>query len=54
MEEISSTQTFIHLTAQDLRKVAARHPVNKLIRRMEELLPNLKLPFQGSALSRLG
>lgn len=52
--QITSTQIYIHLTAQDLRQAAARHPVSKLIRRMEELLPNLKLPFQGSVLSRFG
>jgi integrase/recombinase XerD len=52
--QITSTQIYIHLTAQDLRKAADKHPVSKLIRRMEELLPNLKLPFQGSALSRFG
>jgi integrase/recombinase XerD len=52
--QITSTQIYIHLTAQDLRKAADKHPVGKLIRRMEELLPNIKLPFQGSALSRLG
>lgn len=52
--QITSTQIYIHLTAQDLRKAADKHPVSKLIKRMEELLPNLKLPFQGSALSRFG
>jgi integrase/recombinase XerD len=52
--QITSTQIYIHLTAQDLRQAADKHPVTKLIRRMEELLPNLKLPFQGSALSRFG
>src|SRR6516162_6017234 len=29
---------------------ADKHPVGKLIKRMEELLPNLKLPFQGGSL----
>lgn len=52
--QITSTQIYIHLTAQDLRKAADKHPVGKLIKRMEELLPHLKLPFQGSALSRFG
>lgn len=52
--QITSTQIYIHLTAQDLRQAADKHPVTKLIKRMEELLPNLKLPFQGSALSRFG
>jgi integrase/recombinase XerD len=53
--QITSTQIYIHLTAQDLRRAADKHPVGKLIRRMEELLPNLRLPFQGGALlSRFG
>jgi integrase/recombinase XerD len=53
--QITSTQIYIHLTAQDLRRAAEKHPVSKLIQRMEELLPNLKLPFQGgSLLSRFG
>ena len=52
--QITSTQIYIHLTAQDLRQAADKHPVSKLIRRMEELLPSLKLPLQGSVLSRFG
>jgi integrase/recombinase XerD len=53
--QITSTQIYIHLTAQDLRQAAEKHPVGKLIKRMEELLPNLRLPFQGGALlSRFG
>jgi hypothetical protein len=50
----SSTQIYIHLTAQDLRRAAEKHPVGKLIQRMEELLPNLKLPFQAGTLARFG
>lgn len=54
-KEITSTQIYIHLTAKDLRHAAQKHPVGKLIKRMEDLLPNLKLPFQGGALqSRFG
>lgn len=52
--QITSTQVYIHLTAQDLRRAVDRHPVTKLIKRMEELLPNLKVPFQGSAGGRFG
>jgi site-specific recombinase XerD len=47
--QITSTQIYIHLTAKDLRHAADKHPVGKLIKHMEELLPNLKLPFQGGA-----
>jgi integrase/recombinase XerD len=52
--QITSTQIYIHLTAQDLRKATDKHPVSKLIKRMEELLPNLKLPFQAGTLARFG
>lgn len=54
-KQITSTQIYIHLTAKDLRHAADKHPVGKLIKRMEDMLPNLKLPFQGGALqSRFG
>jgi site-specific recombinase XerD len=52
--QITSTQIYIHLTAQDLRKATDKHPVSKLIKRVEELLPNLKLPFQSGTLARFG
>jgi integrase/recombinase XerD len=52
--QITSTQIYIHLTAQDLRQAANRHPVSRLIQRLEDLLPNVKVPFQRSTLSRLG
>jgi hypothetical protein len=53
--QITSTQLYIHLTSRDLRHAADKHPVGKLIKRMEELLPNLKIPFQGgSLLARFG
>jgi len=53
--QITSTQIYIHLTAKDLRHAADKHPIGKLIKRMEELLPSLKLPFQGGSLaSRFG
>jgi hypothetical protein len=43
---VSSTQIYLHVTAQDLREAARRHPVEKLIGRVEALLPNVKIPFQ--------
>jgi site-specific recombinase XerD len=52
--QITSTQIYIHLTAQDLRKATDKHPVSQLIKRVEELLPNLKLPFQSGTLARFG
>lgn len=53
-QQITSTQIYIHLTAQDLRKATDKHPVSKLIKRVEELLPNIKLPFQSGTLARFG
>jgi len=52
--QITSTQIYIHLTAQDLRKAADKHPVARLIKRMQEILPDLKLPLQGGCRERLG
>ncbi len=44
--QITSPQIYIHLTAQDLRKAAQRHPIAELIARVEDLLPDVKLPLQ--------
>ena len=52
--QITSTQIYIHLTAQDLRQATDRHPVSQLIKRVEELLPAVKLPFQAGTLARFG
>lgn len=43
---ITSTQIYLHVTAQDLRAAADRHPIGRLLGTIEHLLPNLKLPFQ--------
>jgi integrase/recombinase XerD len=43
---ITSTQIYIHTTAEDLRSAAMKHPVEHLINRIADLLPNVKLPFQ--------
>ena len=51
---ITSTQIYIHLTAQDLRQAAQRHPITDLIKRVEDLLPNVKLPFQSGTVARFG
>lgn len=53
-QQITSTQIYIHLTAQDLRQATDKHPVSKLIKRVEELLPHLKLPIQSGTLARFG
>ena len=43
---ISSTQIYLHTTAEDLRRAAQVHPVERLVEQVQSLLPNLKLPFQ--------
>jgi len=50
---IGSTQVYLHTTAESLRDAAARHPVEKLIERVADLLPNVKLPFQWPPGQRL-
>jgi integrase/recombinase XerD len=51
---ITSTQRYIHLTAQDLRQAADRHPIGELIKRIDDLLPHIKVPFQTGTLCRFG
>ena len=43
---IQSTNIYIHMTAEDLRGAAERHPVSRLSKTIENLLPDVKLPFQ--------
>ena len=43
---ITSTQIYLHVTAQDLRAAAERHPIGRLLGTIEHLLPNIRLPFQ--------
>lgn len=43
---LSSTQIYLHMTAQDLRQAVDRHPIGGLVQSLKELLPNVKLPFQ--------
>jgi integrase/recombinase XerD len=49
---ITSTQIYLHVTAQDLRSAADRHPINRLLGTIEHLLPDVKLPFQNANRSR--
>jgi site-specific recombinase XerD len=44
--QITSTQIYLHVTAQDLRLAADRHPISRLLGTIEHLLPDVKLPFQ--------
>lgn len=43
---ITSTQIYLHVTAEDLREAADAHPIRRLAPRIEHLLPHVKLPFQ--------
>ena len=44
---ITSTQIYLHVTADDLRAAAARHPISKLLDTVKTLVPG-PLPFQKS------
>ena len=44
--QLTSTQVYLHLTVQDLRKAVANHPVERLAPTIELLLPDVRLPFQ--------
>lgn len=43
---ITSTQVYLHVTAEDLRSAAANHPIARLAPTVEFLLPKVKLPMQ--------
>ena len=43
---ITSTQIYLHTTAEDLRTAALKHPVESLIQRLDDLLPDIRLPLQ--------
>lgn len=44
--QITSTQIYLHVTAEDLRSAAAKHPIGALLGTIEHLLPAGPLPFQ--------
>ncbi len=44
--QISSTQLYLHVTAQDLRAAADLHPIARLAGTVAALLPDVRLPFQ--------
>jgi integrase/recombinase XerD len=50
--QITSTQIYLHVTAQDLRSAAERHPIGRLLSSVEHLLPDVRLPFQYAARAR--
>jgi site-specific recombinase XerD len=43
---ITSTQIYLHVTAEDLRHAAQLHPIGRLLATVEHLLPAAHLPFQ--------
>lgn len=43
---ITSTQIYLHVTAEDLRAAVDRHPIARLIDTVKDLLPDIRLPFQ--------
>lgn len=44
--QITSTQIYLHVTADDLRQAAAKHPIGRLLSTIEHLLPSGRIPFQ--------
>jgi len=52
--QISSTQVYLHVTAEDLKQAAYRHPISRLTPTVEHLLPDIKLPFQPPPRRRAG
>jgi len=49
---ITSTQIYLHVTAEDLRSAAASHPISRLAPTVAALLPHVKLPLQYAPLRR--
>ncbi len=43
---ITSTQIYLHVTGQDMRAAADRHPIGRLLGIVAHLLPDVKLPMQ--------
>ena len=45
---ITSTQVYLHVTADDLRAAAARHPISRLLDTVKTLIATGPMPFQKS------
>jgi site-specific recombinase XerD len=45
-KQITSTQVYLHVTADDLRSAAEKHPIGKLLATVNHLLADVKLPIQ--------
>ena len=50
--QITSTQIYLHVTAEDLRHAADLHPIGRLLATVEHLLPAAHLPFQRPRVRR--
>jgi integrase/recombinase XerD len=44
--QLTSTQLYLHVTAQDLREAADRHPIARLVDTVGSLWPEVRLPLQ--------
>jgi len=51
-KQITSTQVYLHVTAEDLRSAAEKHPIGKLMKTVEHLLADVKLPLQFASRQR--
>ena len=51
---ITSTQIYLHVTARDLEEAVESHPIRHLAPALDDLLPNVKLPFQRPPRRRFG
>ncbi|MBI9019488.1 MAG: tyrosine-type recombinase/integrase [Phycisphaerae bacterium] len=49
---ITSTQIYLHVTAQELRQAAIDHPIKRLAPTVEKILPDVKMAFQGGGFRR--
>lgn len=45
-KQITSTQVYLHVTAEDLRSAADKHPIGRLLHTVDHLLADVTLPFQ--------
>ncbi len=52
-QRVTRTQVPTRLTARDLRAAADRHPIRDLVQRIEALLPDTRLPYQGRKIPRV-
>ena len=52
--QITSTQIYLHMTAQDLREAADRHPIGRLVATVQDLLSGVRLRFHAPPVRRTG